>query len=97
MPSNSEKKNLKWKEAEYLYNKLFFLDDVVELLFEKTDATYIKFYVSDQDSCCLIDYSDVYELDNYDLADAIIKSYEPTKKENYYGQKAALFILKRHQ
>jgi len=43
----------------------------------------------------LEDYSEVIDVINHKFVDALLESYNPTKKHNYYGMKTKKFIVKK--
>ncbi len=89
------KKEFQTKEKEYLYSKLNFLDEIIKIIFKNDNVKTVEVYLSDQYSILLEDYSEVIDVINHKFVDALLESYNPTKKRNYYGMKTKKFIIKK--
>lgn len=89
------KKEFQTKEKEYLVNKLNFLDEIIKIIFQNDNVKLVEVYLSDQYSILLEDYSEVVDVINHKFIDALLESYNPTKKHNYYGIKTKKFIIKK--
>lgn len=89
------KKEFQTKEKEYLVNKLNFLDEIIKIIFQNDNVKLVEVYLSDQYSILLEDYSEVVDVINHKFIDALLESYNPTKKHNYYGMKTKKFIIKK--
>lgn len=89
------KKEFQAKEKEYLYKKLSFLDEIIKIIFLNNNVELVEVYLSDQYSFSLEDYSEVVDVINHKFVDALLESYNPTKKHNYYGMKTKKFIIKK--
>lgn len=89
------KKEFQTKEKEYLYKKLSFLDEIIKILFLNNNVESVEVYLSEQYSILLEDYSEVIDVINHKFVDALLESYNPTKKHNYYGMKTKKLIIKK--
>ena len=78
-----------------LVNKLNFLDEIIKIIFQNDNVKLVEVYLSDQYSILLEDYSEVVDVINHKFIDALLESYNPTKKHNYYGIKTKKFIIKK--
>ena len=87
------KKQFSNKEYEYLYNKLFFLNDIIKIIFSDIYTLSVEVYISNQYSTTIDDYNEVTNVVDGKLTEAIIKSYEPVKGNNYYGLKTIKFFV----
>ena len=87
-------KEFQTKEKEYLVNKLNFLDEIIKTIFQNDNVKLVEVYLSDQYSILLEDFSEVIDVINCKFVDALLESYNPTKKHNYYGMKTKKFIIK---
>lgn len=74
-------------EKEYLVNKLNFLDEIIKIIFQNDNVKLVEVYLSDQYSILLEDYYEVVDVINHKFIDALLESYNSTKKHNYYGIK----------
>ena len=89
------KREFQTKESEFLFNKLSFLDEIINIIFRNMNVESLEVYVSEQYSISLKDYSEVVDVINHKFVDALLESYNPTKKHNYYGMKTKKFIIKK--
>ena len=89
------KREFKGREREYLYNKLSFIDELLNIIFGHECVEAVEVYISDQYSILLEDFSRVIKVENQRFTDALLVSYEPTKEDKYYGVKTTKFIIKR--
>ena len=84
----------KKREFEFLFNKLNFIDEIVKIILKQENVESIEVYVSDQYSISLNDYSKVIMVSDQKFVKALIESYNPTKKDNFFGIKTVKFIIK---
>ena len=89
------KREFKKRDIEYLYNKLSFIDELLNIIFGHECVETVEVYISDQYSILLEDFSRVIKVEDHRFTDALIASYEPTKADKYYGVKTTKFIIKR--
>lgn len=88
------KEEKKRAEKNYLIQKLKFLNEFVELIFQTMDNhVSIEFYFSDQYGSTLEDYRNII-VDKRNLTEAFVQMLQPTKKDNYIGVKTTKFIIK---
>jgi hypothetical protein len=89
------KKQFKEKEYEFLVAKLSFLNRIVEIVFSDENVESVEFYLSDQYSIDVSDFDYLINVTDKNLTEALIKTYQPSKKANYFGIKTAVFSITR--
>lgn len=89
------KKEFEERQKEFLYNKLGFIDELIKIIFKNNNVELVEVYISTQYSFLLEDYSNSITVNDKKFVDALIKSYNPTKKENCYGLKTTKFIINK--
>lgn len=89
------KKQFEAKEYEFLYKKLSFFNNIVEIVFRDDNVEAIEFYISDQYSIDLNDFNWIIEVVDGRLSEALIETFKPTRKNKYFGMKAVKFVIKR--
>ena len=89
------RKHFRDKEYEYLQDKLSCFNDIVEIIFEDPNVVAIEVYISDQYSTDLDAFKRCIQVTDGKLTEALIETYEPTKKEKYFGMKTVKFIVER--
>ena len=87
------KKQFDNKVNEHLNTKLSFVNDIVKIIFFDPNVLNIEFYVSDQYSITLEDFHCLVSVLDKNLCDALIKTYNPSKRQDYYGMKTAKFLI----
>ena len=87
------KKEFEKKEKKYLYRKLCFINEIIKIIFYNDKVDLVEVYISPQFSQLLEDFSLVVNVKNYDFVDALLESYNPTRKCNYFGMKTSKFII----
>lgn len=83
------------KEHEFLQNKLSFLNDIVQILFEDSCVKSVEVYMSDQYSTDLDAFDRCIQVVDRNLTEALIGTYQSTKKDKYFGMKTVKFIVER--
>lgn len=91
------KKEFKKREKEFLHRKLSFFDDIIDIIFSDKEVQKVEMYLCTEYSITLDDFDQVIEVNNGRLCDAIIGSYECTKKEKYYGCKTRKFVINNYK
>ena len=92
---NFPKNQFKAKEYEFLYKKLSFLNNIVNIVFKDNNVETIEFYISDQYSTVLSDFDCIIEVVDGKLVEALIETFKPMRKYRYYGMKTTKFVIKR--
>lgn len=88
------KKEREKAEQNYLIEQFSFLNDFVNVIFQKLENNItIEFYFSDQYSTTLDSYKTII-VQNRNLTKAFVQSLQPTKKDDYIGVKTTKFIIK---
>lgn len=88
------KKEREKEEQNYLIEQFSFLNDFVNVIFQKLENNItIEFYFSDQYSTTLDSYKTII-VQNRNLTKAFVQSLQPTKKDDYIGVKTTKFIIK---
>jgi hypothetical protein len=83
------------KEYEYLWRKLSFFDDIILIVFEDPNVEAVEVYISNQYSTDLDSFDNCVQVTDGKLTEALISTYEPSKKEKYFGMKTVKFIVER--
>jgi hypothetical protein len=83
------------KEHEFLHHKLSFFNDIVQILFEDPNIESLEIYISDQYSTNLDAFDRCIQVVDRKLTEALIGTYQPTKKDKYFGMKTVKFIVER--
>jgi len=82
------------KEKNLLIKKFTFLNEIINIIFNNLpNISSVDFYISDQYSSTLTSYQTIEVVDK-DLTKALVDSYEPTKKYNYFGLKTVKLVIK---
>ncbi len=89
------KEQFKEKENEFLKAKLSFLNSIVEIVFSDENVENIEFYLSGQYSTDAGDFEHLINITDKKLTEAVINSYNPWKKDEYFGIKTAKFLITR--
>ena len=82
------------KEYEFLKAKLSFFDSITEIVFSDENVENIEFYISGQYSIYAGDFEHLNVTDKK-LSEALIYSYNPSKKDQYFGIKSVKFLIER--